>query len=108
MRNSSHHLKAESASVMRSSDQILTLVGTRVLEEDNLALLEVQTRLLSEEQVRSLNNVLEVRLALGVHEGSNIRDVNGFGSIRNNQTPGIKSWRERMGTFHHTAQTNRP
>ena len=91
MRNSLHHLKAKSASVMRSSDQTLTLVGTRVLEEDNLALLEVQTRLLSEEQVRSLNNVLEVRLALRIHKGSNIRDVNGFGSVKDYQTSYIES-----------------
>ena len=76
---------------MRSSDQTLTLVGARVLEEDNLALLEVQTRLLSEEQVRSLNNVLEVRLSLGVDKGSNIRDVNGFGSVKNYQTPYVES-----------------
>lgn len=55
--------------------QELTLVGTRVLEQDNLALLKEQTRLLREEQVRSLDNILEVRLAVRVDESSDVRDV---------------------------------
>ena len=59
-----------------------TLVGTRVLEKNNLALLEVQTGLLREEQVRTLDDVLEVRLALGIEETSNVRDVN---SLRSNR-----------------------
>ena len=56
------------------------LVRRGVLEEHDLALLEVETRLLGEEEVRALDDVLEVRLALGIEETSDVRDVNGFRS----------------------------
>ena len=49
-------------------DVTRTLVGTRVLEQNDLALLEEQPRLLRDEQVRAFDDPLEVRLALRVHE----------------------------------------
>lgn len=59
--------------------EVLTLVGTRVLEEDDLALLEMQPGLLSDEQVGTLDDVLEVWLALRVDKSSNIRDIDSLG-----------------------------
>lgn len=60
--------------------QILTLVGARVLEQHNLALLKVQPRLLGEEQVGALDDVLEVGLALGVDQRSDVGDVDSLGT----------------------------
>lgn len=57
-----------------------TLVGTRVLEQDNFALLEMQASLLGEEEIGTLNNVLEVRLSLGINERRHVRDVNSLGT----------------------------
>ena len=54
------------------------LVCARVLEEDDIALFEEKTRLLREEQVGALDNVLEVRLALGVDERGDVGDVDSF------------------------------
>lgn len=59
-----------------------TLVCTRVLEQNNLALLEEQTSLLSDEQVRTLDNILEVGLALGINQTSDIGDVHSLRSIK--------------------------
>ena len=58
----------------------LTLVRAGILEEDDLALLESQTRLLCEEQVGALDDILEVRLALRVDERRDVGDVNGLGA----------------------------
>ena len=58
-----------------------TLVRARVLEEDDLALLEDETGLLREEEVRALDNVLEVGLALSVGQRRDVRDVDSFWSI---------------------------
>lgn len=58
-----------------------TLVGARVLEQDHLALLEMETGLLGEEQVGSLHDVLEVGLALRINQGSHIGDIDGLGTI---------------------------
>ena len=57
-----------------------TLVGARVLEEDDLALLEVQARLLREEQVRALDDVLEMRLSLRIDQRGDVRDVHSLGT----------------------------
>ena len=64
---------------------MLTLVGTRVLEQDDLALLEVQARLLREEQIGALDDELEVRLALGVDESGNVRNVDCLRSAHSSQ-----------------------
>lgn len=57
-----------------------TLIGTRVLEKNHALLLKPQPRLLGEKQVGTLDNVLEVRLALRVDELVDIGNVDGFGS----------------------------
>lgn len=57
-----------------------TLVGRRVLVEHHALLLEEETGLLGEEEVGTLDNVLEVGLALGIDETRDIRDVDGFGT----------------------------
>lgn len=57
-----------------------TLVGARVLKQHDLALLEVQTCLLGEEQVRTLDDILEVRLALGVDKCCDVRHVDRLGA----------------------------
>ena len=64
----------------------LTLVGTRVLEQHNLALLEVEASLLGEEQVRALDNVLEVGLALGVDQRRDVGDVDSLRPGAKNQS----------------------
>jgi len=77
--NSSHHLDQPLAPIT-SQKQIRTLVGTRILEQHNLALLKVQARLLRQEEVGTLHNVLEVGLALGIDERSHVGDVDRFRS----------------------------
>jgi hypothetical protein len=52
-----------------------TLVGARILEQDDLALLEIQPRLLRDEQVRAFDDVLEMRLALRIDKRSHVRNV---------------------------------
>lgn len=59
-----------------------TLVGTRVLEENNLALLKEQSSLLSDEQIRALDDIFEMGFALRVNETSNIRDVHSLRSTK--------------------------
>ena len=56
------------------------LVGARVLEQNDLALLEEETGLLREEEVRAFDDVLEVRLALGIDERGDVGDVDGLGT----------------------------
>jgi hypothetical protein len=58
----------------------LTLVGTRVLKEDNFALLEVEASLLREEEIGTLNHVFEVGLALLIEERIHVGDVDGLRS----------------------------
>ena len=63
-----------------TSDADHTLVGTRILEEDDLSLFKEQPRLLREEEVCTLDNIFEVRFALGVHKSSHVGDVDGLRS----------------------------
>jgi hypothetical protein len=49
-----------------------TLVSAGVFEQDHLALLEMETSLLREEQVGAFDNVLEVRFAIAVNESSHV------------------------------------
>jgi hypothetical protein len=56
----------------------LTLVSTRILEQHDLPLLKEQPGLLREEQIRSLDNIPKVRLALRVNERRNVGDVDSF------------------------------
>jgi len=56
------------------------LIGRGILEHDDLALLEEQSSLLGEEQVGALDDVLEVRLALGVEEAGDVGDVDSLGT----------------------------
>jgi hypothetical protein len=56
------------------------LVGTRVFEEDNTLLFQEQPRLLGKEQIGTLDDVLEVGLALRVDKVRDVRDVDGLGS----------------------------
>jgi hypothetical protein len=58
------------------------LVGTRVFEQDDLALFEVKASLLCEEQVCTLDDVAEVWLALGINESGDIGDVDCFRAAR--------------------------
>ena len=58
-----------------------TLVGARILEEDDFAFLEIETRLLSQEEVGALNDIFEVRFAIAVDESRHVGDVNSFGSV---------------------------
>lgn len=53
-------------------DETRTFVGTRVFEKDDLPPFEEQSSLLRQEQVRTLYNIREVRLAIGINE---FRDV---------------------------------
>lgn len=50
----------------------LTLVRARILEQDDPAFLQVESRLLCYKQVRTLNNVLKVRFAFCVGQRSNV------------------------------------
>lgn len=52
-----------------------TFVGARVLEDDNAAFLEEETRLLSQKEVRALYDILEVRFALVVDQRRHVGDV---------------------------------
>lgn len=59
----------------------LTLVGARVFEKHDLALLKMQTGLLGEEEVGTFNDVLEMWLALGIDERRHIRDIHSFRAV---------------------------
>ena len=85
-----------------------TLVRAGVLEEDDLALLEEQTGLLREEEVGSLDDVLEVRLALGVDERGDVRDVDSLRPGSRGQNRRIMPWSDSRQTFHRRARTGRP
>ena len=61
-------------------ESLLTLVGTGVFEQNDLASLEMQTSLLGQEQIRTLNNVLKVRFAIGIDKRSHVRNIDGFRS----------------------------
>lgn len=64
---------------------LLTLVGTGVFEQNDLAFLEMQTSLLGQEQISTLNNVFKVRFAIGVDKCSHVRNIDGFRSKKNKQ-----------------------
>jgi len=55
------------------------LVRRTILEKDDASLLEIQTSLLSEEEVGSLDDDLEVGLSLRVEESGDVGDVDRFG-----------------------------
>jgi hypothetical protein len=57
-----------------------TLVGTSVLEENNLSFLKVETSLLSDEEIRAFHDVLEVGDTFGVDKLCNIGDIDGLRS----------------------------
>ena len=57
-----------------------TLVSTGILKEDDLTFLQVQTCLLGDEQVRTLDDVFEVRFALRINECRHIGDVDSLRS----------------------------
>lgn len=87
-----------------------TLVGARILEEDDLALLEMETSLLGKEQVGALHNILEVGLSLPIDKSSNIRDVDGLRSVTSRYTVSKDSDIQRTTTltFHHRARRGQP
>lgn len=87
----------------------LALIGTGILEQNDLALLEVQPRLLREEQVGTFDNVLEMRLALRVNKGSDIRDVDSLRSaqIRLNSQHAVYHNHKTL-TCHRKARTSQP
>ena len=58
----------------------LTLIGTRVFEQNDLAFLEMQTSLLSQEQIGTLDNEFKVRFAIGVDKRSHVRDIDSLRS----------------------------
>lgn len=69
------------------------LVRRAVLEQDDTLLLEVETRLLGDEQVGALDDGLEVRLAVRVEEAGDVRDVDRLGlraARRSASSPGGK------------------
>jgi len=66
------------------------LVRTGILEQDNSALLQVQPRLLGNEQVGTFNDVLEVGLSVVVNQARNIGDVNSLGTERQHETEMFK------------------
>jgi hypothetical protein len=55
-------------------------VGARILEQDDLPLLEVKTSLLCQEQIGAFNDVFEMRFAVSVDKSRHIRDVDSLGS----------------------------
>ena len=73
-------VKRETGKDLKGGAGDTALVGARILEEDDLALLEEHARLLREEEVGAFDNVLEVRLAVGVNERGDVRDVDGLGA----------------------------
>jgi hypothetical protein len=56
------------------------LVGAWIFEEYDSLLLEPKTGLLREEEVGTLNYVLEVGLAIGIEKVRNVGDVDSFGT----------------------------
>ena len=72
--------EAESGEDLKRGAGDATLVCAGVLEEDDLALLEEETGLLREEQVRALDDVLEVGLAIRINKCRDVRDVDSLGS----------------------------
>jgi hypothetical protein len=70
----------EDESHLTNPESLPTLVGTRVFEQNDLAFLEMQTSLLGQEQISTLNNVFKVRFAIGVDKRSHIRNIDGFRS----------------------------
>lgn len=80
---------------MRETKREHTFVSARILEQDNLALLEEETRLLREEQIGALNNILEVGFALSIDQGSHIGDIDSLRST-NNRCISINHTRSRI------------
>ena len=67
-----------------------TFVSRTVLEQYHLTLLEVKACLLRQEQVRTLHDVLEVRFALAVDQGSHVRDVHCFRPGRHKEQKSVR------------------
>jgi len=59
-----------------------TLIGARILEDDDFAFLKIETRLLSQEEVGALDDVFEMWLAITIDEPCHVGDVDSFGSVR--------------------------
>lgn len=70
----------------------LTLVGTGIFEQDDLALFEIQTGLLCEEEVGTLDDVAEVRFSFRVNKSSDVGDVDSLGTTNKIRRP---TWEER-------------
>lgn len=84
----SEHLKRRrSHTTLKSSliysfylNQNTYLVRARVLEQNHTALLQIQPRLLRNEQVCTLDNILEVWLSVVVDQARHVRNVNSLGT----------------------------
>ena len=63
-----------------NSESPPTLIGTGIFEQNDLAFLKMQASLLSQEQIGTLDNVLEVGFAVGVNKRSHVRNVDSFRS----------------------------
>ena len=58
----------------------LALVCAGILEQDDLAFLQIESRLLCEEQVCTLDNVLKVGFSLCIAQRSNVGYIDGLGA----------------------------
>ena len=64
--------------------------------------------MLGDEEVGTFDDVLEVRLALGIEETSDVRDVNGLRSDIYRLVCSSFCSRWNTLTVHHKARTNQP
>ena len=77
-----HHLRDDINCETGNVVELHTLVSTRVLEENNFALLEMQASLLGEEKVGTLNDVFEMGLPLSIDQCRHVGDVDSFGTVQ--------------------------
>ena len=73
--------KSEASENLERGAGDATFVGAGVFEDDDLPLLEMQTSLLREEEIGTLNNVLEMGFAVSINERRHIGDVDRFRSV---------------------------
>jgi hypothetical protein len=84
------------------------LISTGVLEQDNTTLLQEQTCLLGNEQVGTLDDVLEVGLSIVIDQARDVRDINSLGTAYPHQIQTLVLISQKILTDHHKARKYQP
>lgn len=80
-RRAFHQQSTQNPTGFSKKKEVRTFIRGTILEQHNFTFLKVQPCLLCQEQIRALDDVLEVRLALAVDQGGHVRDVHCFRTV---------------------------